>query len=835
MSNNPQDALEIARRIADGETMDLSKLEADDPALARGLRKLGALARAMQTGAPVGESWGHLQQLQLAGQGGFGEVYRAYDPTLDRTVALKLKRDNDSDLLASGRDFVAEARRLARVRHPHVLAVHGASYHDGRAGLWSDWIDGETLATRLHRGGPLRGELLLRVLSELAAAIEAVHGAGLVHGDIKASNVMLDSGGHVILMDFGAGFESSDEGTSISAGTPRYLAPEIIAGKPATLAVDLYAFGVLTHLIASDRFPGDGDAISAQINPGLRRLIARLLDREPLARPRAAELRQSLRQLIEAPEQRVRQWLLASIVIGLLAVILVTVVGLRREQIERQHAERARDEAAATAEFLTEVLAAPAPEMQGREVRVVDVLDAAVRRAQSEPGLSPQTRASLLYTVGRSQLALNRFRAADTTLTEALALDRPEHALAPTLALQIGLRVVEARSRRENHAEAAQALTALEQDPRWRGNTNASVEIAIARADALNDQNKRAEALGLLDGILQNEAALPAPIRIAALHMRARVQFEERDMTAAEASLRAALELLQQSDARSGLLEFELRTLLANACIEQGRLEEAEKIYRALAIFATEAYGENSIGARMAAANVAMVIANQGRYAEAEGLLRALIPRAEAASGKDSAQVLGMRSNLAAALYQGGKIEEALAEYSVLIALDEQHFGATNPQTLIDRFNRVEALNSAERHAEALQEGEVLHATMLSAVGAEHPFTLETEDAIGYALTKLGRAKEAVPMHRRTLALKTAALTADSPYTLLSREYLARALIALGQFEQARSELMTLRADRERVLGKVHPKTLVAEQLLEALEVLQRPVAERPHSESIRY
>ncbi len=83
-------AEEMARRIADSESIDLRGLGTEDAALASGLRKLASLAQAMRVGCAAGSSWGHLQRLQLAGQGGFGEVFRAYDPALDRTVALKL-------------------------------------------------------------------------------------------------------------------------------------------------------------------------------------------------------------------------------------------------------------------------------------------------------------------------------------------------------------------------------------------------------------------------------------------------------------------------------------------------------------------------------------------------------------------------------------------------------------------------------------------------------------------------------------------------------------------------------------------------------------------------
>lgn len=202
-------------------------------------------------------TWGHLQALEKIGEGGFGAVFRAYDPQLKREVALKLLREELAERTIHARRVLEEARRMARVRHPNVIVIHGADEHDGRVGFWTDLLDGESLEERLGRDGAMGAGETAVIGIEVSRALAAVHGAGLVHGDVKASNIMRDAQGGIVLMDFGAGSESGDAGEALitALGTPLALPPERFRGGAPTPATDIYALGVLLYRLVSGRYP----------------------------------------------------------------------------------------------------------------------------------------------------------------------------------------------------------------------------------------------------------------------------------------------------------------------------------------------------------------------------------------------------------------------------------------------------------------------------------------------------------------------------------------------------------------------------------------------------
>src|SRR4051812_46083943 len=153
--------------------------------LSRELEILAAIAAVHRgVSAESGhETWNGLQLRERIGEGAFGEVYRAWDPKLEREVALKLLREPVLDP-AAGAQLIAEARLLARVRHPNVATVYGADVVDGRAGVWMELVGGDSLESVVGNGGPLPVSRALEIGGALCSALQAVHDAGVAHGDV---------------------------------------------------------------------------------------------------------------------------------------------------------------------------------------------------------------------------------------------------------------------------------------------------------------------------------------------------------------------------------------------------------------------------------------------------------------------------------------------------------------------------------------------------------------------------------------------------------------------------------------------------------------------------
>ena len=236
-----------------------------------------------------GTRLGPYEILSPAGAGGMGEVYRARDTRLDRTVAVKVLPAHLSASKEVRQRFEREARTISSLSHPHICALHDLGHQDGTDYLVMEFLEGETLTDRLAKG-PLPAEQVLRYGVEMADALDKAHRQGIVHRDLKPGNVMLTKSG-VKLVDFGlaklaaaapvhsslsvlptqAGANLTQEGTIL--GTFQYMAPEQLEGKEADARTDIFAFGAVLYEMATGQKAFSGKSQAS--------LIAAILDSEP--------------------------------------------------------------------------------------------------------------------------------------------------------------------------------------------------------------------------------------------------------------------------------------------------------------------------------------------------------------------------------------------------------------------------------------------------------------------------------------------------------------------------------------------------------------------------
>lgn len=354
---------DLADAILDGSPIDWAAAESNSDAaarpLVRELRVLAAVAELhrgappetsrLEANAAAPEHWGHLRVLERIGRGAYGEVYRAWDTRLDREVALKLLPAPSGDRGVCA--IIHEGRLLARVRHPNVVTIYGAEQIDEQIGLWMEFVRGRTLEQVLDERKVVSAPEAVDIGLELCRAISAVHGAGLLHRDIKAHNVMRAEDGRIVLMDFGTGREVEEDASSDLAGTPLYLAPEVLQGQKATVRSDIYSLGVLLYHLVIGSYPvqartmrgircahehGERTAVHtarSDVPSNLARIIERAIDPRPERRyPSADALAAELAAL--QPRQRTVRLAYAAGV----AVASILVIGVGWEVVGRQAA-----------------------------------------------------------------------------------------------------------------------------------------------------------------------------------------------------------------------------------------------------------------------------------------------------------------------------------------------------------------------------------------------------------------------------------------------------------------------------------------------------------------
>jgi serine/threonine protein kinase len=302
---------------------------------------------------------GRFRIVRFAGAGGMGEVYEAADEELGGTVAIKTIRADRLERSAAALDrFRDEAKLARRVTHPNVCRVFDVGHDGDRVFITMEFIRGETLANLLKGSGCVPVDAALSLARQMAAGLDALHEQGIVHRDFKTSNVIIadaPSGTQrAVITDFGLA-RPREETMTIDAqgvphimGTPDYMAPEQLTGKPVTTATDVYALGLVLYEMTAGRRPytggsavenamqrlGERPAPPSRHNAGIPRhwdqVVLRCLERDPGARPASAgEVIAALSGETRLPIRR-RVWLLGC-------------SGTRREPGDHDHQRCTRD------------------------------------------------------------------------------------------------------------------------------------------------------------------------------------------------------------------------------------------------------------------------------------------------------------------------------------------------------------------------------------------------------------------------------------------------------------------------------------------------------------
>ena len=753
-------------------------------------------AESVPTGfVPPSEVLGRYVVLHRLGTGGMGVVYAAYDPKLDRRVALKLLRKNSSNPGRRKRAqerLLAEARALARLTHPNVITVHDVAAIDGRVVVAMEHVDGDTLSSALMRGD-LDQKRVLEIMRQAGEGLAAAHAAGLVHRDFKPENVMLARDGRVLVMDFGLAratepdrsFAALDRGAigdadampapqpqpeAKAVGTPAYMAPEQHEGGAVDGRTDQFSFCVTLYEALYGHRPFSGErsgAIQAQIAAAhlpdpppesrvpawIRTVIARGLSEAPDDRFRS--MRALLEALARDPNATRRRWLgrlgVASIagVIGVAGIGVFAgdrdgaevcggaeerLVGVWDDERRRAVVERIEQLGIPYGESASGAVVGALDGQAKQWVRAhVDACEATkVRGEQSDELLDLR-----MQCLGRR---LSELDAVAGVLEEADAA-----------VVRAGRATVDRMVPIEICADGRglRARVPPPDDPRVRVELG-DVRDLIARAKANGDAGRPGRGAVLARRATGQAREIDyAPVLAEALAEQGRLAADSAEFEEAEAALREAVSVAAKArhDQTAAEAYVTLLRVVGTFHDEPGRLAELEHAAGAAVARAGE---PDELVARLATASGAVAL-GRGRVEDAARQFALALEAGERAVGENHPSLARYHNNIAAAHAEAGEIDKASAAFDRALELQAEAAGPSHPAV---------ATIMANLSAVLLQRGDTQEASALSRraidvwARAEDPYPNELGTAhnnIGYAELLDGDERQAESHFRQAL------------------------------------------------------------------------------------
>ncbi|MBS1122648.1 MAG: hypothetical protein H6Q90_4876 [Deltaproteobacteria bacterium] len=744
-----------------------------------------------------GDTIGRYVILGRLGSGGMGVVSSAYDPVLDRTIALKAMRaDRASPSLA--RRLEREAQALAKLTHPNLVRVFDAGLDRGRLYLTMELVDGQTLRAWLASARRPTAEIVA-VFREVALGLAAVHAAGFVHRDVKPDNILLDRAGTARLADFGlvstiatidppshaALPRSADAMTDpfTAVGTPAYMSPEQRRGGELDARSDQWSWATSLRDALDDR------AIPA----ALRGVIARAGDPDPGRRyPSMAVVAATL-----APARRIARWPFA-IAGGVVIASLVAVVGLTAEGDDAVD-PCAGEGAEAAAEW---TIQAPAirnafamsghPAWQARFDATAAASTAALSGvADATVGLCRTTGPSR-RSIAREQACLDDQRAGARALFVELArADRAMVDQAPLAATRLPRGSACLLPNVLDVTAAPRMISAPLASELARLKARAAVRPPTAVIDEAAALAIRTRALGA--------AQLDGETRLLLGELQSKLRKDaDAQVTLDEAALSAARAHDDRVAALARLLQAGQAALLTSAPQRATALGEVALAAVERAGSPAELRGqlENILGA---------IAFSRGEFADAERRYRASVVARTEAFGAGDARVAAAHQNLGIALHRLGRTEDARAANEQAVAIMERALGADHPDLATPLSGLGTIAADQHRYDDALRLFERTRTLRIAAFGPDHPDVAISENNLGKLATLRDDPRAAIAHFTRSLEINTAYLGADKIELALPLSGLGAAHADLAEWTLARPLLERALALTEAKRGPDHP------------------------------
>ena len=742
----------------------------------------------------IGERLGNIRIVEKLGEGGMGEIYRGFDETLERHVAIKSiqgEKQLDED---AGARFFREAKVLSKFDHPNICRIYDLINVKGSQFLVMELVKGTTLTKFCEKGVDLKTKLDFAL--QITTGIAAAHEKNIVHRDLKPDNIMVTPDHCIKILDFGMAHSLMEQKTATDefisnlslsdfyreftsskeplennrikgeiqeqnaslpsldsdhfrtqvgkiSGTPMYMSPEQAHGESGVHSCDMYSLGLIFQWMFTGKNPYSSNnpvellykALHADTHPveglgtDLTALINRLKSLSPGNRPTAQDVIKELKWIQAKPKRKVKRLTVSGVIMILVLGTAFSTWGFLRARQSEAKATRAREEAELVNEFLQNMLASPDPSVDGKEVKVIDVLDKAAEEVDVFFEDHQGNLSAIHSTLGWTYKGLGDYKKAHAHLSKALKLSKATYGI--------------------KHTQTFQVMSSL------------------AVVSAMQGQSTEAEKL-LREILSESKSFLP---------------------------------------------------------------DDHEQILKVTG-------------------NLGLVLKDQGRNKEAELLFRKNLIQQKRVFGVESKEVLYAWNNLAISLALQGKNDEAEEFFYKSYAAKRKLLGEKHPSTI----QSLDNLGLIYDFQGKLQEAEEIYAQSLAVrkeiLGEEHPKTRETIHNIASLLLKQDKWEEALPLLQENYKVQSEILGENHIDTLISKTYIAKVLIKQEEYEKAENLFREALQSVRSVVGEDHPQIVTqltelgiclaeqkkysqAEKIFEEASILARKVMSRENPEAV--